>query len=83
MTVTLGGIDGLVFTAGVGENAVQVRAAVCVGLDSLGLELDAAANASRRPDADVATPSSRGRILIIGTREDLVIVRETVRVLAG
>jgi acetate kinase len=80
MTATLGGIDALVFTAGVGENAADVRAAVCTGLDGLGLELDVAANASCRPDADVARPTSRGRILVIGTREDLVIVRETVRV---
>jgi acetate kinase len=81
MAATLGGVDALVFTAGVGENAAEVRAAACAGLECLGLELDAAANASRRPDADVAAPASRGRILIIGTREDLMIVRETVRLL--
>jgi acetate kinase len=78
----LGGVDGLVFTAGVGENAVEVRAAACAGLDCLGLELDPAANAVCRPDADVATPTSPGRILVIATREDLMIARETVR-LAG
>jgi acetate kinase len=77
----LGGVDSLVFTAGVGEHAAQVRAMACAGLAGLGLELDAAANAGCRPDADVATATSRGRILVISTREDLVIVRESVRVL--
>jgi acetate kinase len=81
MTATLGGIDAVVFTAGVGENAAEVRRLSCAGLDGIGLELDGAANAARRPDGDVATAGSRGRILVIATREDLMIVRDTVRVL--
>jgi acetate kinase len=80
---TLGGVDALVFTAGVGEHAALVRSLACRGLECLGLELDEAANAARKPDADVATAQSRGRILVIATREDLVIVRDTVRVLTG
>jgi acetate kinase len=83
MTATLGGIDALVFTAGVGENAAEVRAQVCTGLEALGLELDASANAHTRPDADVARAGSRGRILLIATREDLMILRETRRVLGA
>jgi acetate kinase len=81
LTATLDGLDALVFTAGVGEHSAEVRAAACRGLKYLGLELAPAANAACRPDADVATPASRGRILVIATREDLTIVRETVRVL--
>lgn len=81
MTATLGGIDALVFTAGIGEHAAPVRARACAGLECLGLELDAKANAECRPDADVASPGSRVRILVIATREDLMIVREIVRVL--
>jgi acetate kinase len=81
MTSTLGGIDALVFTAGIGEHAAPIRARACAGLECLGLELDARANADCRPDADVAVAASRGRILVIATREDLMIVRETVRVL--
>jgi len=83
MTATLGGVDALVFTAGIGENAAEVRAQVCTGLDALGLELDAAANAGARPDADIATTASRGRILVLATREDLMIVREVGRVLGA
>ncbi len=81
MAVTLGGVDALVFTAGVGEHSAAIRAAACRGLECLGLELDADANARCHPDADAAVRSSRGRILVIATREDLTIVRETVRVL--
>ena len=46
LTVTMGGIDALVFTAGVGENAGEIREAVCVGLECLGLELDARGESS-------------------------------------
>ena len=80
---TLGGVDALVFTAGVGEHDAEMRADACRGLECLGLELDAQANAACKPDADVASPSSRGRIQVIAAREDLTIVRETVRVLGG
>jgi acetate kinase len=83
MAATLGGVDALVFTAGVGEHSASIRAAACRGLECLGLEIDADANVRCHPDADVAAPSSRGRILVIATREDLTIVRETVRVLQG
>src|SRR5262249_35100629 len=81
LAVTLGGVDALVFTAGVGEHAADIRASVCEGLPCLGLELDAQANAACRPDADVAGPDSRGRILVIATREDVTMLQEVVRVL--
>ena len=81
MAATLGGIDGLVFTAGVGENSARIRELTCENLGHLGLELDHAANARGKPDADIASPNSRGRILVISTREDLTIVRETKRLL--
>ncbi len=77
MAATLGGVDGLVFTAGVGENSARVRELVCENLGHLGLKLDYTANARCTPDADVAWPGSPGRILVISTREDLTIVRET------
>jgi acetate kinase len=81
LAVTMGGIDALVFTAGVGEHAAEVRQTSCAGLECLGLELDAKANASCVPDVDVARPSSRGRILVIATREDVTMLREVIRVL--
>jgi acetate kinase len=83
LAVTLGGVDALVFTAGVGEHAAEIRRTVCTGLECLGLELDGEANAACRPDADVARRSSRGRILVIATREDLTMLREVVQVIGG
>ncbi|MGH7866622.1 MAG: acetate/propionate family kinase [Candidatus Dormibacteraceae bacterium] len=77
MAATLGGVDGLVFTAGVGENSAQIRELVCENLGHLGLSLDTAANARCKPDAYIASPGSRGRVLVISTREDLTILRET------
>ena len=82
MSATLGGIDALVFTAGVGERAVEIRKRVCEKLGYLGLELDRAANETCKPDTDIAMPASSARILVIATREDLTIMRET-RLLVG
>ncbi|HZZ73458.1 MAG TPA: acetate/propionate family kinase [Pirellulales bacterium] len=81
LTVTLGGIDALVFTAGIGEHAGAIRQAICRGLECLGLELSPLANENCRIDADIAHRGSRGRILVIKTREDLTMLRETRQVL--
>ncbi len=83
LTVTMGGVDALVFTAAVGEHATEVRQDICTGLECLGLELDTAANSTCRPDADVARRSSRGRILVIATREDITMLQEVIQVLGG
>jgi acetate kinase len=82
LTVTMGGMDALVFTGGVGEHANEIRESVCEGLECLGLEIDQAANATCKPDADVATGGSRGRILVITAREDVTMLREVLGVLA-
>ena len=76
MAATLGGVDALVFTAGVGEHSPEIRQRVCRNLSFLGLELDEAANALRHPDADIASAKSKNRILIISTHEELTILRE-------
>jgi acetate kinase len=81
MAATLGGVDTLVFTAGVGEHAPEIRKRICEKLNYLGLELDRTANETCKPDADVAMPASAARILVIATREDLTIMRETRRLL--
>jgi acetate kinase len=79
MAATLEGIDVLVFTAGVGERAAKIRKRVCEKLKYLGLELDPAANENCKPDADISMPGSTARVLVIATREDLAIMRETRR----
>jgi acetate kinase len=82
LVASLGGLDALAFTAGVGENAAPLRAQVCRDLAFLGLELDPERNAGCRPDAEVATTRSTARILVLRAREDLMIARETRRFMA-
>ncbi len=83
MAATLGGVDALVFTAGVGERSQEIRKRVCENLDYLGLELDRTANETCKPDADIATRASTARVLVIATREDLTIMRETRRLVGS
>jgi acetate kinase len=75
MAVALGGLDALVFTAGVGEGSAYVRAQICDRLGFLGVELDAAANERAEPDAEVATAASAVRVVVVHTREDAVAAR--------
>lgn len=76
MLATLGGLDALVFTGGVGENQAQVRAKACESFAFLGLKLDSAKNAASPGDTDVATPDSTVRVLIVNTQEDWAIASE-------
>ena len=76
MAATLGGIDALVFTAGVGENSPEVRAAACSGLEFLGLTLDSKTNARPSLDQDISTADSRVRVLVIRAEEDWAIAKE-------
>jgi acetate kinase len=80
LAVTMGRVDALVFTAGIGEHAPDLRAAVCQGLEILGLRLDAERNATCLPDCDIAREDSPGRILVLRTREERMIAREALRV---
>ena len=76
MAATLGGVDALIFTAGVGENSAEIRSRTCDGLAHLGLALDPTANLKCNPDSDIARKDSPARILVISTHEDVAIVRE-------
>ncbi len=80
---TLGGLDGLVFTAGIGEHAADIRALVCQRLAWLGITLDPAANA--HPGGRISTPDSRVEVWVIPTNEEAMIARHAVAVagLAG
>ena len=79
LAVTLGAVDAMVFTGGIGENSVWLRREVSRGLELIGLHLAPDLNAQSSPDADVATPDSPARILLIHTREALMIAREARR----
>ena len=76
MATILEGLDVLVFTAGVGENSPEVRAGACKGLGFLGLSVDANKNDSASPDADISSPNSRVKVLVIRAEEDWAIAGE-------
>jgi acetate kinase len=76
---TLGGLDGLVFTAGIGEHAPPIRQMACERLGWLGIRLDAAANA--RTEAVISAPDSRIEVRVIPTDEEAMIARHTLEVL--
>ncbi|HKM66175.1 MAG TPA: acetate kinase [Candidatus Acidoferrum sp.] len=76
MAAVLGGMDALVFTAGVGENSPEVRAAACSGLEFLGLTLDSKKNARPSLDQEISTADSSVRVLVIRAEEDWAIAKE-------
>ena len=76
MMASLGGLDVLVFTAGVGENAVMVREKTCQQFAFLGLHLDTEKNNARPVDEDIATEDSQVRVLVIHTEEDWAIATQ-------
>jgi acetate kinase len=76
MLATLGGLDALVFTGGVGENSAPVRAAACEAWNFLGLKLDLEQNHASPADTDIAATDSSIRVFIIHTEEDWAIASE-------
>lgn len=80
--VQLGGADAIVFTAGVGENSPETRAAALAGLDALGIRLDEALNAARSREARVVSSGdSQVAVLVVPTNEELEIARQAVALL--
>ena len=74
----MNGIDAVVFTAGVGENGIDMREAIASNMEFLGMELDKEANKVRGKERVISTENSRVKILLIPTNEELVIARDTV-----
>jgi acetate kinase len=75
MAAALGGLDALVFTAGIGENRADVREAVAERLRFLGVELDLGRNAQAVPDSDVSPRDASVRVVVLRAREELVAAR--------
>jgi len=80
----MGGLDAIVFTAGIGENDWRMRKSICEGLEALGVEIDEEKNrAESREPRIISRDSSRVKVLVIPTDEELAIALETLSVLSG
>ena len=80
----MGGADAVIFTGGIGENAPEVRARICAGLEWAGLTIDPSQNAQTMGQAkQISTPESRLQAWVIPTDEELLIARDTVRCILG
>ncbi|MCI9076001.1 MAG: acetate kinase [Dorea sp.] len=74
----MNGVDVIAFTAGIGENAGNVRAGVCKYLGYLGIEIDEEANGKRGEEITISTADSRVKVMVVPTNEELAIARDTV-----
>ena len=73
----MGGVDAIIFTAGLGENSPETREDICNGLEFLGAVLDKSKNNVRGKAAEISTDDSKTKIFVIPTNEELVIARDT------
>ena len=80
-TAALNGVDAIVFTAGIGENAAHIRSMVCEYLGFLGITIDEEKNAVRGKEMEISTPDSKVAVFVIPTNEELAIARETAALL--
>jgi len=83
MIAVLGGIDALVFSAGIGEHSAEVRSAACANFGYMGLRLDAAKNEQVSPDAEISSADSSVRVFVIRAQEDWAIARQCATLLTG
>jgi acetate kinase len=79
----LGGVDGVAFAGGIGENAAPVRARAFEGLQALGLRLDPEKNRTARGETDITGEGSQARVFVVPTNEELLIARDTFRIVTG
>ena len=79
----MGGVDAIIFTAGVGENGPANRANIVSGLEYMGVKLDAEKNNTRGKEVDVSTDDSKVRVLVIPTNEELMIAMDTAAIVKG
>ena len=73
----MNGVDAIIFTAGVGENSKETRAAIASYFGYLGVTIDPVANSKRGEDIMISTPDSKVKVFVIPTNEELVIARDT------
>ncbi len=75
----MNGVDGVVFTGGIGENAIRVRSRVCADMDYCGIILDQARNTVQRKEAEISPAGARVRVFVIPTNEEIIVARETLK----
>ena len=80
-TAAMGGVDAIIFTAGIGENSKETRAEILDGLDYLGVKVDPEANDCRGKERVISTDDSKVKAMIIPTNEELVIARDTMELI--
>ena len=78
-SAAMGGVDAIVFTAGVGENDIHTRQQVCAGLEFLGVKLDADRNNVRGKVTEISAADSKVKVFLIPTNEELAIAQDTLR----
>ena len=76
-TTVMGGVDAIVFTAGIGENSIDLRRQICEGLEYMGIKMDAEKNNTRGQEVDVSAADSKVKIFVIPTNEELMIAMDT------
>ena len=74
---SMNGVDAVVFTAGIGENNIAMRARICKYLGYLGADLDVEKNEIRGEELFINTPQSKTKLLVVPTNEELMIARDT------
>ena len=79
----MNGVDGIIFTAGIGENSAATRAAICDYLTYLGIEICPECNAKRGEDIIISAAGSKVKVMVIPTNEELVIARDTKELVEG
>ena len=79
----MNGVDGIIFTAGIGENSAETRAAICRYLGFLGVEICPECNSKRGEDTFISTADSKVKVMVIPTNEELVIARDTKSLVEG
>ena len=73
----MGGVDAIVFTAGIGENSISLREKICEGLEYMGVKMDAEKNNVRGKEVEVSAADSKVKIFVIPTNEELMIAMDT------
>jgi len=77
--IAMNGVDYIVFTGGIGENQINIRKGICEKLEFMGVKVDVDANNMRGEEKEISTPDSKIKVYVIPTNEELMIAKETER----